>query len=184
MRVILPRGPAQALLRELSPAACAAIEHVYAVHGMRKGLRTLQVRWNMRLTTSAGRAYFARDEIHLAGRLWPAATAAQRWSVASHEAAHLVAWRLSAHAGHGEPWKAVLRQAGIEPRRQHDIPSGFPVQCGCAAPKLLSPRRYKRLLQGEAYDCTTCRERVVPADLHARPSPRRATRSGRPGSMA
>lgn len=165
MRVHLPGGPASAALRAWSHGACAAIEEVYAAHGMRARLRGLLVRWNMRFTTTAGRAWYRRNEIQLAGRLWPLATDAQRRSVAAHEAAHLVAFHAYGHTGHGEAWKHVLRTAGFEPRRQHDIASGLPVSCGCAGVVLISAQRVRRLLRGARYRCDRCLEQVQPSTL-------------------
>lgn len=174
MRVHLPKSPASPRLRAFSYAACAAIEHVYAVHGMRRRLRALCVRWNMRFTSTAGRAYYGRNEIHLSGPLWPHATEAQRRDVAAHEAAHLVAFHAHHHMGHGQPWRDVMRRAGFEPQRQHDIAAGVRVSCACAGGRLLTPVRHGRLLRGSSYRCLACGHAIRPLDRPGSAAPRGA----------
>lgn len=182
MRVHLPPGPRQGSLRAFSPVACDTIAHMFRVHGLRRRLARVHLTWNMRLTSTAGRAWFCRNEIELSGRLWHVATPAQRRDVAAHEAAHLVAFHAHGHEGHGPPWQDVMHEAGFVPSRQHDISPGFPVACACPAPGWASPQRVVRLLQGLRVACTACRQpvRLMPpldrltAPLHG---PRRRRRA-------
>ncbi|MCA8974211.1 MAG: SprT-like domain-containing protein [Planctomycetes bacterium] len=89
----------------------------------RVGERAIEVRWNERLSTSAGRAFVRRGRIELNPGLL-AAHSDQIPVVLTHEAAHVAAWRLFGPAAesHGRQWRALMRLAGLPPAVTHDLP--------------------------------------------------------------
>ena len=85
-------------------------------------LAHIEVVWNRRLSTSAGRAHPRRLQIHLNPRLL-ARVPERVDEVLVHEAAHLATALL--HPGsshHGSEWANLMQQAGHEPKRTHDFP--------------------------------------------------------------
>jgi SprT protein len=83
----------------------------------------LEVRWNARLSTSAGRAFVRRGRIELNPHLLEQAPDHVA-AVLAHEAAHVAAWRLFGPAAkaHGRQWRALMRLAGFSPTITHDLP--------------------------------------------------------------
>lgn len=83
----------------------------------------IDVAWNDRLKTSAGRAFVRHGRIelnpHLLGR-----APEQVQMVLTHEAAHIAAARLFGPAvpAHGRHWRSLMRLAGLPPKVTHDIP--------------------------------------------------------------
>ena len=85
--------------------------------------RDLELRWNKRLSTSAGRAFVQLGRVELNPGLLgkhPERVA----DVLAHEVAHVAAFRLfgKAAAAHGRQWRALMRLAGHEPAVTHDLP--------------------------------------------------------------
>ena len=83
----------------------------------------VEVLWNRRLSTTAGRAFVRAGRIELNPRLL--ATATDRIdAVLVHEAAHVAAHRLFGEhiPAHGRQWRSLVRLAGHEPAVTHDIP--------------------------------------------------------------
>ncbi|MFK7740773.1 MAG: SprT-like domain-containing protein [Planctomycetota bacterium] len=83
----------------------------------------VDVRWNARLSTTAGQAYVQSGRIELNPRLlarWPDRID----GVLVHEAAHVAAFRLfGEHAqAHGRHWRSLMRLAGLPPDITHDMP--------------------------------------------------------------
>jgi len=83
----------------------------------------VEVRWNKRLSTSAGRAFVQLGRVELNPTLLgdnPDHIAA----VLAHEAAHVAAWRLFGPAAnnHGRQWRSLMRLAGFRPTVTHDLP--------------------------------------------------------------
>lgn len=85
--------------------------------------RSIEVRWNRRLKTSAGRAFVRSGRIELNPNLLAGAPE-QVATVLTHEAAHVAAWRLFGPAAdaHGRQWRALMRLAGCSPAVTHDLP--------------------------------------------------------------
>lgn len=83
----------------------------------------VDVEWNRRLSTTAGRAFVRSGRIELNPRLLATATD-QIEIVLVHEAAHVAAFRLFGAdiPAHGRHWRALMRLAGHEPQVQHHIP--------------------------------------------------------------
>ena len=84
-----------------------------------------------------------------------------------HECAHLIAYRLFKHRGHGKPWKLVMQAIGQDPSRCHtyDVTNSrlkrahrkkrFAYQCKCRDIQLTSIR-HNRIQKGRVYHCTRC----------------------------
>jgi predicted SprT family Zn-dependent metalloprotease len=83
----------------------------------------VQVVWNERLATTAGRAFQRQGRVELNPTLLGRAPE-QLAAVLAHEAAHIAAFRLfgPSIAAHGRHWRALMRLAGFEPAVTHDIP--------------------------------------------------------------
>ena len=105
---------------------------------------SLQVEWNARLFSAAGRADFRRKLISLNPRLREH-DAAEIDRTLRHELAHLLAQSRAGRrrvAPHGTEWRNACRDLGIgDESRTHALP--FPVQ-----------RRSRRYL----YECPRCRK--------------------------
>lgn len=85
--------------------------------------KEVEVSWNRRLSTTAGRAYVRRGCIELNPRLL-ARVPEEVDGVLTHEAAHVAAYRLFGAniPAHGRHWRALMRTAGQEPRVTHKLP--------------------------------------------------------------
>jgi SprT protein len=107
----------------------------------------VNVRWNRRLTTTAGRAFLRNGRIELNPTLLARAPD-QVSMVLAHEAAHIAAFRLFGPniPAHGRHWRALMRLAGHEPEVTHKIPLHAP-----------TPRR--RLLYLRV--CERCGDRAI-----------------------
>jgi SprT protein len=112
------------------------------------------VRWNVRLQTSAGRAFVRAGSIELnPNLLGPHPERVD--AVLVHEAAHVAAFRLFGPVAkaHGRHWRALVRLAGQVPSVVHDLPvrparrRGYVylrVCAGCGHRTLLRAPRYGR----------------------------------------
>ena len=76
----------------------------------------VEVSWNRRLATTAGRAFVRGGRIELNPRLL-ATVPDQIDSVLVHEAAHVAAFRLFGEniPAHGRHWRSLMRLAGCAP---------------------------------------------------------------------
>ena len=85
--------------------------------------KDIEVVWNARLATTAGRAYVRRGSIELNPRLL-ARVPDEIDGVLVHEAAHVAAFRLFGGniPAHGRHWRALMRHAGQEPNVTHKLP--------------------------------------------------------------
>ena len=83
----------------------------------------VQVVWNDRLTTTAGRAFLRAGRIELNPVLLAKASD-QVPMVLTHETAHIAAFRLFGAniPAHGRHWRSLMRLAGFEPEVTHRIP--------------------------------------------------------------
>lgn len=143
LELTLPTGPSLVVLGrdfELESNARAILEGLDAS----ELAKALQVEWNARLFSAAGRADFRRKLVSLNPRLREQ-DAKEIDRTLRHELAHLLAQFRAGRrrvAPHGAEWKRACRDLGIanEPRT-HALP--FPVQ-----------RRTRRFL----YLCPRCRK--------------------------
>lgn len=89
-----------------------------------------------------------------------------------HELAHLIAFNMYGHKGHGKPWKSVMIKLGYEPERCHSYDTTNAkvrhtkkarFTCGCPGKVgTIGMIRAKRHLRGERlFSCKTCREQIV-----------------------
>lgn len=91
--------------------------------GLLDRLAHVEVRWNPRLRSSAGRCLPKRLQIELNPRLL-ARDPGQIEVVLAHEAAHLATSLVHGFdvAPHGEEWVGFMTALGLPPRVTHDIP--------------------------------------------------------------
>ncbi|MFO1077372.1 MAG: SprT-like domain-containing protein [Planctomycetota bacterium] len=110
----------------------------------------VEVLWNDRLSTSAGRAFVRNGRIELNPNLL-ADHPAHIETVLVHEAAHVAAFRLFGEAAeaHGRHWRALMRAAGHPPAITHDLP----------VPRRASSRRRHLYLRV----CDACGDRTIQA---------------------
>ena len=89
----------------------------------RVGNTDVEVAWNRRLSTTAGRAFVRRGRIELNPRLL-AREPEHIEVVLTHEAAHVAAFRLFGEhiAAHGRHWRSLMRLAGQPPEVTHKLP--------------------------------------------------------------
>jgi predicted SprT family Zn-dependent metalloprotease len=83
----------------------------------------VEVLWNNRLSTTAGRAFVKSGLIELNPSLL-AKSLDEVDGVLIHEAAHVAAYRLFGAniPAHGRHWRALMRHAGEEPEVTHSMP--------------------------------------------------------------
>lgn len=83
----------------------------------------VEVLYNPRLSTAAGRAFVRMGRIELNPHLL-AKVPAQLSEILAHETAHIAAARLFGPrvAAHGRHWRALMRLAGFAPNVTHNIP--------------------------------------------------------------
>lgn len=83
----------------------------------------VEVAWNGRLSTTAGRAFVRGGRIELNPTLLAGAPD-QIEVVLTHEAAHVAAYRLFGEhiPAHGRHWRSLMRMAGQQPEVTHKMP--------------------------------------------------------------
>ncbi len=86
-------------------------------------LPKLEIQWNSRLRTTAGRALLQSQQLQLNPHLLGGKPENQA-EVLAHELAHLLVFaRHGAKARHhGPEWAALMQQAGFQPRARHELP--------------------------------------------------------------
>lgn len=84
---------------------------------------SVEIQWNGRLSTTAGRAFVRGGRIELNPRLL-AQSPDYIDTVLAHEAAHVAAFRLFGKhiRAHGRQWRSLMRLAGQEPNVTHKLP--------------------------------------------------------------
>lgn len=76
---------------------------------------------NNRFTTCAGLTRYSQRLLELNHRLLKPGREKERNETLLHELAHVLAYRLYRHHGHGEPWQDIMRRLGIsDPYRYHE----------------------------------------------------------------
>ena len=98
-------------------------EEMLALWGASKYYHLFRWRWNARLRTTLGRAYFEDWMVEL-NPLLLARHPEQMRGLLIHELAHLVIVKRYGfrEPAHGERWKALMRAAGESTRATHDLP--------------------------------------------------------------
>jgi len=126
----------------------------------------VEVRWNGRLSTTAGRAFVRRGCIELNPRLL-ARVPGEVEGVLVHEAAHVAAYRLFGDRvpAHGRQWRALVRHAGQEPKVTHRLPVDG-----------LRRRRSPKVRYLYLRMCGACADRVVTEQVRYGRCPRCARR--------
>ncbi len=101
-----------------------ARDHSYEL-GLVGLAKVVQVRWNPRMRSTAGRAYYQKALIELNPHLMEVSEE-ELHRTFLHEMAHLVAYARNVHrriAPHGEEWKNACRDLGIPNEKvTHDLP--------------------------------------------------------------
>lgn len=153
-------------LNKISKRAKDVIVSVFKANKMSM-LANVNIEWNNRLTSTAGRAYFDEHKIMLSTKLYLVASQMQRDLVSAHEAAHLVAYYQSLEKSHGPYFKKAMTKAGYKPFEFHDIDYGIPVECNCNKVKYISKNQFYHFKNG-IYCCMTCNQEIKPS-LSAKP---------------
>lgn len=175
-----------------------AMEWAYNLWGCSELTSLTIIEWNDRFKRRAADACYKRNSIHrirLSTWLWPLKTIEERRETAIHEAAHVAAPYLALKRrgafqnplndmpgsvqfirtpkiGHGYEWKRLMRQAGLQPKRCHNIDTyGLGISKrrgprkkihvlvkGCACPDglVVGPTVAQRLKRGVQYSCRKC----------------------------
>ena len=79
------------------------------------------VKINSRLKTTAGRAFIEDGYIDLSYDLFSQYRDRFAVDTIPHELAHMVAYRLTGDAGHGDGWKQIVKQFKIATTRCHNM---------------------------------------------------------------
>jgi len=139
--------------------------------------RTINIKWNGRFTSCAGRANFSLNLIELSSKIWPLMNEEQQIETIVHETCHIIdrsngnfSRRLG---GHDISWQELMLDCGITPKRYHKVDTSsikkrrgrqarFQFYCACPSdPKrTIGPTQYKRLRGGAEYTCRTCKEPI------------------------
>ncbi|MHC4237227.1 MAG: SprT family zinc-dependent metalloprotease [Planctomycetota bacterium] len=150
--------------------------------------------WSSRLTSSMGRAVFARPgdtvrkrfqkntidgrvvRMELSVPLWSRANEAQRNQTILHELSHLITHQeaLLAQqerpAPHGRRWKNTMHRIGADAARTHTVDTGglgrlkAKAQCRCMD-HYVTPRMAGEILMGRRYTCKKCFQRLQVKDI-------------------
>lgn len=152
----------------------------------------LWIDWKSRFTSRMGDALYASADqrvrrsserfrvngtvcrVRFSVPLWPRATEEERKQTVIHEICHLVAAHEAHLAGrkvsssHGHEWKAVMRRAGAEPKRCHNVNSKglgkkvIPCNCNCEDGHHVTPLVAGRILiNGAKYTCGRCHSQIL-----------------------
>jgi len=150
--------------------------------------------WSTRLTSSMGRAVFARPgdivrkrfekntidgrvvRMELSVPLWDRATEAQRNQTILHELSHLITHQEALIAQqerpkpHGRRWKNTMHRIGADAARTHTVDTGglgrlkAKAQCRCMD-HYVTPRMAGEILMGKRYTCRKCFQRLQVKDI-------------------
>ncbi len=108
--------------------------------GERSLSKRVEIDWNPRMRSTAGRANLQSNTIEMNPKL-QAFGEAEVYTTVLHELAHLIAWSRSRHRGHGADWKKACLDLSIpNEKATHTLP-------------LPSRRQKKKWL----YKCSTCK---------------------------
>lgn len=141
-RVFKPSPPPDASRVGTDPALtawCAEASKALALHEL---ARKVEVRWNARMQTTAGRAWWPDRRIELNPKLKDCAPD-ETWRTLKHELAHLVAYERCGRRRidpHGPEWRGACSELGI--------PNENPFHT--------LPFKRRRLARKHAYICSNC----------------------------
>ena len=135
--------------------------------------------WNGRFTARMGDATYKSNRIRLSTVLFRRATEQERYETIVHELCHLVSYERygRAGAGHGRFWQAVMREAGVEPKRCHNVnrtgiarrQATVKVYCGCQDGVQVSKKKRFNILNGKhRYRYNTCLQIVSVSKPYAK----------------
>lgn len=105
--------------------------------------------------------------------LWPRATEEQREQTVIHEVCHIVAHHEAHLAGrkvssaHGYEWKAVMRRAGVRPKRCHSVSTKglgkktIPAHCACGEHYVTPLVGGRIIVLQRTYTCGRCRGQLL-----------------------
>lgn len=157
-------------IHRFDPLINRVIEETLEKVGMGHLKGRLVWKWSSRLTSTMGKAYTSKLEIHFSESLYQKATDEQRYENIVHEVCHVTAdCRNGKRCMHGPEWYAEMRRAGIQnPRRCHDVDidarkrKKVPATCPCGKVKDLGLGRAARLQNGtKKYHCKRCKGKVT-----------------------
>jgi len=176
-------------------AAAIAIETL-RVLGREDLLPMLWIDWRTRFTSRMGDAMYTKSHrvqrnleqfrndngficcVRFSVPLWLRASEEERRETVIHEICHLVTSHEARLAGvtveksHGPEWKAVMRRAGVTPKRCHNVNNNglskrktIQTTCNCEHGHSVTPLVAGRILNGVKYTCGACKARLVLGDL-------------------
>lgn len=131
------------------------------------------VQWNGRFTRRMGDAQFIRGVgiVRLSKKLWERANDEQRRQTIIHEVCHVIQRVQDLEKGyrsppHGWQWQALMRRCGQRPDRCHTVDRTgivrtYSVRCACGVHQV-GKTVYRRMLNGQKYQCKKCRQKVEP----------------------
>lgn len=122
---------------------------------------------NPRMKTTAGRAHTRKNLVELNPKLFDHEII-EFMNTFAHELAHLIEFKLYGRTNHGCKFQAIMRLMGYEPTRAHTLPWKVNshrvvcyATCKCVGRKFeIKPRKYRAMLSGSHYRCTTCYSRL------------------------
>lgn len=100
---------------------------------------SMEIRWNLRMRSTAGRADLLNTKVELNHHLIPFGEE-EIYKTLLHEVAHLLAWKRCRHRGHGIPWRNACKDLGIP---------GESVTHSLSLPKHVRKKKW-------SYHCTHC----------------------------
>lgn len=154
-------------------------------------IELLWIDWKSRFTSRMGDALYASADqrvrrsserfrvngtvcrVRFSVPLWPRATDEERKQTVIHEICHLVAAHEAHLAGrkvsssHGREWKAVMRRAGVTPKRCHNVSTKglgrktIPAKCACGEHYVTPLVAGRIIVLQRTYTCGRCHSQVL-----------------------
>ncbi len=129
----------------------------------------ITIEFNKRFTSRMGDANGRKMLIRLSAPLWTVASEKQKRETVIHELCHIVDYYIHERSSHhGEPWKILMRQCGLEPQRCHVVDTAkfkkkrmrYRYACSCGK-GVTTKVAYNRIKRGVVYRCRTCKEEIT-----------------------
>lgn len=152
---------------------------------LRFGFLKLRIEWKDSFTARMGDANSVLLRVRFSVPLWSRASERERYETVVHEVCHIVAGVKHHHRvkPHGAEWRALMREAGVEPRRCHNVDrtdltrraERINISCpSCDQTYACTPYMAGQIASGNRI-CSKCKTRLVaPSDIQ--PTKRRARR--------
>lgn len=186
---------------EMHQAVCNKIAELYHIvkREMDFEMPDIDIRFNSRLKTTAGRAHYRRSMETVDGRAiirrvptlidFHPGLAYQDWhefinDTVPHEYAHAVDYAYFNNSGHGATWKHIMRLFGREPKRCHNLDTSkwrakrpFIWKCNCDTPHYVTKQKHRTLARKvqmfgrSMHHCKRCKGTLVYSHQHGTKPP-------------